>query len=421
MPTRLPKIGERFLGRYDLQEVVGMGGYGRIYRAHQIDLDREVALKVLDPPAEDDTPQTFVERFAREAAAIARLTDPHTVTMHDYGEHDGLLYMVLEYIDGHTLKDMIAREGAMPPSLVVHVIRQILMSLMDAHGHGIVHRDIKPANIMLYEHLDDPHRVKVLDFGLAKSQQTFDAEDLTAANVLVGTPRYMSPEQVRSEDVGPQSDIYSLGLVAAEMLSGTPVITENGAVTIVARHIDPREFALDLPQCPAQLQATLQRMLRKDPAERFPDAPAVLEALQSWDAPVAEDDKPATPVGAIVALVAVVLLGLIFGASSLLDPDDVPAQATAAAAEEPDAAVAPQRDAAPPTAAAAAAPSDSVDKTVLRALYSADTRLIMAVGAAERVAGSEAERRARARARARRDRTSDSTQKTPRDLEIFEP
>ncbi len=314
MVAKLPRVGDEFLDRYALERVVGFGGYGRIYQARQLDLNRRVALKIIAPPtAVDDEPSNlahFAERFAREASAISKLSDPHTITMHDHGEHDGLLYMVLEFIDGKTIKDAIAAGGPMEPVRVVGILRQVLQSLKEAHRAGLIHRDIKPSNIMLYEHLGDPDCVKVLDFGLAKSlgdQQLIGEEDLTMADTLVGTPRYMSPEQVRHQPVTPATDLYSLGLLAIEMLTGEPVIADKTAMSIVARHISVTEFDVEQIECPEGLRQVIAGMVRKDPRQRLQSADEVLEGLNGWRA-----ERRAAPwVPAVAVVVPLVVMGLI--------------------------------------------------------------------------------------------------------------
>ncbi|MEZ4458684.1 MAG: serine/threonine-protein kinase [bacterium] len=178
------------------------------------------------------------------------MRDPHTVAVHDYGRTEsGLLFMVLEYVDGKTLFQLIRESGAIAPERVVKMLRQCLLSLQEAHALGVLHRDIKPANIMVYEHIGRADQIKVLDFGIAKlvGSETNKSTEMTAEDVLVGTPRYMSPEQIRGEtELTASADIYSLGLVMYELLTGTRAIDVESSMGIIARHLDPDPLLIPL-------------------------------------------------------------------------------------------------------------------------------------------------------------------------------
>ena len=296
MAPRFPDPGEIFEGRYRIDARVGSGGFARIYHAIQRDLERDVALKILKPkPFEDlstDKREMYesqmVERFRREARNVAQLRDPHTITLYDFGRASGqLFYMVFEYVDGETLKFVTRREKSLQPGRVVGILDQILESLHEAHALGMLHRDIKPANIMLYNYVGRTDQVKVLDFGISKAvldHASISLQNLTRDDMMMGTPRYMSPEQLRGETIKPSSDIYSLGLVAYELLTAHKAIERDTTVEVINRQIS--DDPLVLPQStpiPKPLRATINRMLAKEPAARFQSAQEVQRALQFWN------------------------------------------------------------------------------------------------------------------------------------------
>lgn len=290
--NRFPQVGEVFEDRYQVERVIGRGGFSRVYLARQMDLDRLVALKVLNPDSEKIPDGTrldvIVKRFAREARTISKLKDSHTVVMHDYGRTaQDLLYMVLEHVDGMNLRQLVAREGAIAPGRVVVILRQILSSLQEAHAFGILHRDIKPQNVMVYEHVGRRDQVKVLDFGIAKTfadKTNVDTMKLTIQGNIVGTPRYMSPEQLRGDmELGPPSDLYSVGLVAYELLVGQKVAAELSGLHVVERHLNSKPILLpDDLEIPVGLRDTLHGMMAKSLTKRYTDCSEVLEALEGW-------------------------------------------------------------------------------------------------------------------------------------------
>ncbi len=297
MSFNFPNLEEVFQNRYRIVSVINRGGFGRVYRAQQLELNRDVAIKVLQPitrdgmDAEVEASRLAIvkKRFEREAQLVSQLRDSHTVVMHDYGTTDeGLLYMVLEYIDGRPLDKVIEEEGALEPERVVRIARQILWSLQEAHALTMLHRDVKPQNIMLFDHAGRIDLVKVLDFGLAKSAESaeFRAEDpdLTGDQVILGTPRYMSPEQIRGEPLEPSSDLYSLGLVIFEMLCGYKAVGGESTMNTLARHLNDVPILLpDDVELPNGLRDIVNRMLTKQAAERLQSAEEVLEALEFWD------------------------------------------------------------------------------------------------------------------------------------------
>jgi tRNA A-37 threonylcarbamoyl transferase component Bud32 len=296
MSLQFPNIGELFEGRYLIESKVGSGGFARIYHAVQRDLDRDIALKILKPkPFEDlDAKKRemyegqIVKRFRREARNVAQLRDPHTITLFDYGQTPaGLFYMVFEFVDGQTLKFAAKQEQTLSATRVVGILQKILSSLYEAHRLGMLHRDIKPANIMLYEYVGRPDQVKVLDFGISKAvleDANVTIQNLTRDDMMMGTPRYMSPEQLRGDQIGPASDIYSLGLVIYELLTGHKAIEQNSTVQIINEQISPDSIALPPEvRAPRNLRATINRMLAKKPTARFQSVEELQHALTAWN------------------------------------------------------------------------------------------------------------------------------------------
>lgn len=284
MGATFPKSGELFEGRYRVGPMIGAGGFARVYKAHQEDLGREVALKLLTPGEGGDYDGKLVERFNQEARVVSRLRDPHTITMFDYGRTtSGLLYMVFEYVNGVSLSKLISTQAPLAPERAVKLLRQVLSSLEEAHALGMLHRDIKPGNIMVFEHVGRPDQVKLLDFGIAKMTGTTMKADLTADGALIGTPRYMSPEQIRGDELSAQSDIYSLGLVAYELLMGRKAIESNSSVTIIGQQLDPNSFVLPpMTSVPDGLRRIVNKMMAKDRKQRFNTCTEVLTALENW-------------------------------------------------------------------------------------------------------------------------------------------
>src|SRR5215217_8137958 len=204
-------IGEVIGGRYELEELVGRGGMSNVYRAHDRLLERTVALKLLHDRYSDD--DEYVERFRREARAAARLSHPNIVTVIDRGEQDGRQYIVFEHVAGENLKEVVRDRGALPIKQAIELVLQVARALSFAHEHGLVHRDVKPQNVLL----NGDGRAKVTDFGIAR---TLDVDGVTITGTVLGTSHYISPEQARGEQVDAQSDVYSLGAVLYELLTG---------------------------------------------------------------------------------------------------------------------------------------------------------------------------------------------------------
>jgi serine/threonine-protein kinase len=267
-----PDLTGRTLGDYQLLRRLGVGGMGQVYLARQLSLKRFVALKLL----RDDLAANLsaLKRFEAEAQAVARLNHPNIVHIHQIGEHDGLRYMALEYVDGRNLRDHFERKG--PPGLpaCLGVMCQVAQALQCAHEQGIVHRDIKPENILVARKADGIG-VKVTDFGLSR----FFAPEaqplrLTQTGVSLGTPLYMSPEQVQGRPVDHRSDIYSFGVTCYHLLAGEPPFRGSTAFEVAIKHVQehPRPLAELCPDLPADLCAIVHKMMAKDPADRYQSA-----------------------------------------------------------------------------------------------------------------------------------------------------
>ncbi|WP_053148786.1 serine/threonine-protein kinase [Pseudomonas sp. Pf153] len=254
---------------YDIEGEIGEGAMASVYLATQRSLERKVALKVMAAALAADP--TFCERFLREGKTLARLSHPHTVTIHDIGNVGELYYMAMEYLPNGTLKERIAA-GLSPEQGLIY-IRQIASALGYAHGLGLVHRDVKPANILFRA---DGTAV-LSDFGIAKSLD--DRTQFTQAGFAVGTPSYMSPEQARGQDIDGRADLYALGVVLYEILVGKLPYTGNDALSTALAHLT--EPLPELPVHHGRYQDVLRKLLAKDPAERFPDAAALLRALDN--------------------------------------------------------------------------------------------------------------------------------------------
>ena len=332
--TPIPKPGDTIAGRYEIVEVIGRGGFGIVFKAVQLGIGRPVALKILISSAALVDP-VVVERFRREAVLASALKHPNTVTLFDYGQTErGLFYIAMEYVEGVGLKKLTKASGCgMPVELAVHVARQILSSLTEAHRLGIVHRDLKPDNIMLCTIGDDEHFVQILDFGIAKvvENEALSMDQITADGKMFGTPRYMSPEQIRCEEVTAASDVYSFGLILYELLTGRPAVDGESTVDIVMKQVSGP--APKLPGnlgIPKGLNRLVNRCLIKKPEQRYPSAQEVLEELKvlfpsgstgELSGPVGPFVRRPRARGLVFAAAVVGLLALTVGAFALLQND----------------------------------------------------------------------------------------------------
>jgi eukaryotic-like serine/threonine-protein kinase len=256
------------LGQYTLVEKIGEGNIGAVYRAEHALLRRPTAIKVLLP---DRAGGMNWKRFEREVQMTALLTSEHTVSIYDYGRTpDGVFYYAMEYLDGIDLEALIVKEGPLPPGRVVYILGQVCAALEEAHTSGLIHRDIKPANLILCARGGRHDFVKVVDFGLAREMKSASSSALTSENAVWGTPHYMSPEAIRSAEVGAASDVYALAATAYFLLAARPVF-DGSPVVVFSHHLEtapePPSVRLGRP-LPKQLETVLLRALEKDAARR---------------------------------------------------------------------------------------------------------------------------------------------------------
>lgn len=264
------------MGRYEVQEVIGRGAMGVVYLAYDPQIGRRVALKTIRP-AEGASPEEVAEsreRFQREARAAGSLLHPHIVTVFDVFEDRGTLYIAMEFVQGRLLEAFCSRKNLLPPERAVRLVAQGLSALHYAHRRGIVHRDIKPANLMV---LEDEETLKVMDFGVARE----NGAHLTQKGFVVGTPHYMSPEQIEGRPLDGRSDVFSMGVVLYELLCGERPFPGESISTVLYRilHDTPTPLRELNPRIPKALERILDRALAKDPNQRFPSAQAFEEAL----------------------------------------------------------------------------------------------------------------------------------------------
>ncbi len=278
-----PLIGRTINGRFKIVSVIARGGMGKVYRAEQAPLGRVCALKVLSPKYEGDRDPEFHKRFFLEASTAAKLSHPNTVTIFDYGQSDDVYFIAMEYIEGRTLHRVLRDEGSLSEARVVHIASQICRSLREAHALGVVHRDLKPGNILLSERGDEHDNVKVLDFGLVKDVSG-EAEDLTQAGLFMGSPKYMAPEQILGGEISSCTDIYSLGVMMYEMMSGKVPFDRGASVGTLMAHVNDAPPPIRTVNPGVQLSPSMElvvaRCLEKDAAKRFPSMKELLNALK---------------------------------------------------------------------------------------------------------------------------------------------
>jgi beta-lactam-binding protein with PASTA domain/predicted Ser/Thr protein kinase len=257
-------IDTLFDGRYRIMRKLGAGGMADVYLAEDQELGRRVAIKILNGRHAND--DQFIERFRREAKNAAALNHPNIVSIYDRGEAEDTYYIAMEYLDGRTLKELIVGRGKAPVNVAVEYARQILSALRFAHRHGIVHRDIKPHNVLV----DGEGRVKVTDFGIARA----GTSQMTETGSIVGTAHYLSPEQAKGGEVDPRSDLYSLGVVLYELLTGKTPFEGDTPVEIAMKHLSaaPKPPSKLRPDIPPELDMVILRALAKDPDDRYQSA-----------------------------------------------------------------------------------------------------------------------------------------------------
>lgn len=284
--SRMPSSGDVVDDVFRVERELDRGNFGAVYKVRDLLEDRILALKVLKPGPHDE--DELRQRFEREASLIYQLQHPHIVQVYYYGETDTALpYMAMEYLEGTDLKSLLRHHGQLAPPLARRIAIESLSALGTAHAAGIVHRDLKPGNVYLVDDGDKGH-VKVLDFGFAKALESDNSREITTAGTLVGTPAYMSPEQVHKEDVGPPADLYAMGLILAEMLAGEKIVQIEGVYDTV-RFQGSRSKPIPLPQAltESDFGDVLQRSVSKQLDTRYDTAREMIDdlcALQLDDA-----------------------------------------------------------------------------------------------------------------------------------------
>src|ERR1044071_5755174 len=282
-------LGQVLAGKYRIDEKIDEGGMGCVYRATHVLMEKTVAVKVLHPAlAADDK---IVQRFTREAKAASRISHPHAINVTDFGESEnGIVYLVMEYLRGRTLKEIVRAGGPMALPRVVEIVRQVSGALEAAHAEGVVHRDLKSDNIMLEEVVGGGDWAKVLDFGIAKIQQNTNQSvhetdpGLTSPNLIIGTPQYMSPEQCsQASDIDTRSDIYSFGVILYEMLAGHVPFAGDSPTAIMMKHLQepPPSILEERKDLPAGVGRVLARALAKRPEDRYQKAGELYSALNA--------------------------------------------------------------------------------------------------------------------------------------------
>ena len=284
-----PMIGTLLDGRYLLLSLLGEGGMGHVYRANHVLMDKPVAVKLIH--AELAHMEDVAKRFEREAKSSSRLTDPHCITVTDFGRtDDGTLFLVMEVLEGDDLDVRLEEQGALPVNEALRIISQILKGLAHAHEQGVVHRDLKPENVFLVDHGGEKDFVKILDFGIAKLAAGGGAENLTKSGIVFGTPKYLSPEQALGDTVDHRVDLYAVGIMLYELLTGQPPFDAESAMDTLSMHLtkDPPSLA-ESGAFPRGLQEVFNKALAKKPDDRYASAEEFLAAIEALDP---EGDPP---------------------------------------------------------------------------------------------------------------------------------
>jgi serine/threonine-protein kinase len=283
-----PDISGRRLGDYQLTRRLARGGMADVYLAEQQSLRRQVAFKVLRSDLAED--EIYVRRFHNEAQAAASLVHANIVQIYEVGCIDGIHFIAQEYVPGQNLKQLVTRRGPLSTRLAINILRQVASALYRASARGITHRDIKPENILL----GASGEVKVADFGLARIAGEGGQLNLTPVGITLGTPLYMSPEQVEGRTLDPRSDLYSLGVTCYEMLAGHPPFTGETALSVAVQHLksDPARLEDARPDLPGGLTRVVHKMLAKKPSDRFQNAGELLHELRSVSMDAADGEWP---------------------------------------------------------------------------------------------------------------------------------
>ena len=284
-----PLVGRVIADRYLVLALLGEGGMGRVYLGEHVKMNRQCAIKVMSPTLVNDAES--LQRFAREASNAARILHPNVAAVFDYGESDKIIYLVMEYVDGESLSTILAREGALEPRRAIDLARQIADGLHAAHELGIVHRDLKPDNVIVAHSRSGKEIPKVVDFGIAKALTEAPQDALTRSGLVIGTPEYMSPEQLLGDPVDARADIYSLGCILYQMLTGAPAFSADTREQMIRRrlHEAPPHLREVLPELPSRLDTLIVHMLARSPADRLASAAEARDqldpalAMGGWD------------------------------------------------------------------------------------------------------------------------------------------
>ncbi len=281
MPTNLERVQETFQGSYAVERELGSGGMATVYLAHDLKHDREVALKVLRPEL---SAALGSDRFSREIRIAAKLSHPHILPLHDSGEIAGVLFYVMPYAEGESLRARVDRDGPLPIPETLRILREIVDALAYAHGHGVVHRDIKPDNVML-----SGRHAMVMDFGVAKAVSEAGNQDrMTTAGIAIGTPAYMAPEQASADpNIDHRADIYAFGVLAYELLTGKPPFGGGSAAMVLSAHMTQRPKPVPelRPGVPVALSELVMKCLEKEPVNRWQSAEQMMPILEALGTP----------------------------------------------------------------------------------------------------------------------------------------
>ncbi len=280
--------------RYQLSHRIGRGGMAEVHLAQDLLLARPVAIKVLSPEFAADP--SFVARFRREAQAAANLTHPNVVGVYDWGQEDSTYFIVMEYVDGRSVAELLRQDGPLPAERAAATAYDVAAALGFAHRNGVVHRDVKPGNVLLSK----TGQVKVADFGIARAIASGADENLTQTGSVMGTATYFSPEQAQGRAVDPRSDLYSLGVVMYEMVAGEPPFAGDNPISVAYRHVQEQPVPLRerAPAVAAGYEAITLKLLAKSPGNRYPNAESLQADLERFDRGEAVDARPPLAVGA---------------------------------------------------------------------------------------------------------------------------
>ncbi len=292
-------IGKTVAGKYLVEQMIGEGGMGKVYKAIQTALDKPVVLKVLRTALLSD--ERTVARFQREAKAASRLNHPNSISVLDFGQaEDGAMYIAMEYVQGKDLHQILSREWPLPESRVIRVMSQVLSALADAHSAGVIHRDLKPENIMVEQRRGEADFVKVLDFGIAKIVDGTDDEGpaLTRAGFVCGTPEYMSPEQARGAQLDHRSDLYAVGVILYQLTSGLLPFDSESAVGFATKHLTETPVTPSKRRPEARVSPGMERLIMKSMAKSPDDRPQTAEQFRAELIAIEKERRASVPASA---------------------------------------------------------------------------------------------------------------------------